>query len=211
MARNRRQPGAESARGRAGSRPGSRLPGLRWVPVPLAMLMAALGWLVFGSVLGQDALASAHAGINAGGLGLTVNQTVWMSDDMSGSEQPSAKGSFSMPGSMMPGMQAVGEKRLRIEVYIRNISTSPQRYALSDFRLLGTGSHSWQTLNNAATRGALQSAVLEPGFQTTLDFYFDIPASQGKHLSVEWSHGGSTITFPVHITGTDSTGVMVGM
>jgi hypothetical protein len=175
------------------------------------MLLAALGWLVFGSMLGQHAIAGEHAGLQAGGLGLTVNQTVWMSGDMGNPGQPSTKGGFSMPGSMMPGMQAVGEKRLRIEVYLRNISTSPQRYALSEFRLLGTGGRSWQTLDNAATRGAVQSAVLAPGFQTTLDFYFDIPASQGKHLSVEWSHGGSTVTFPVHITGTDSTGVMVGM
>jgi hypothetical protein len=55
------------------------------------------------------------------------------------------------------------------------------------------------------------SAVLDPDFQATIDLYFDLPASQGgKHLSVEWEHGGTTVTFPVHVIGSDS-GVMVGM
>jgi hypothetical protein len=192
-------------------RTASSLPGLRWVPVPLAILMAALGWLVFGSVLGQHASASAHAGLVAGGLGLSVNEVMWMADDMSNQGLPGTKGSFSMPSSMMPGMPAAGEKRLRIEVYIRNISNSQQQYSLSDFTLLGTGGQSWPTLNNAATRGVPRSAILDPGFQTTVELYFDVPGSQGKHLSVRWSHGGSTVTFPVHVTGIDSTGVMVGM
>jgi len=211
MAHNRTGGAVRHERPRASATAGSRFPGLRWVPVPLAILMAALGWLVFGSVLGQHASAGAHAGLEAGGLGLTVNQTVWMSDDMANPGQSSTKGGFAMPANMMPGMQTVGEKRLRIELYIRNTSTSPQAYALSEFRLLGTGGRSWQPLNNAATRGAMRSAVLEPGFQTTIDVYFDLPAAQGNHLSVEWSHGGSAVTFPVHVTGTDSTGVMVGM
>lgn len=211
MARNRTR-GADRREGSRGATAAARFPGLRWVPVPLAILLAALGWLVFGSVLGQHAFASAHGGLEAGGLGLTVNQVVWMADDMANPGLPATDPhAFRMPASMMPGMQTAGEKRLRIELYIRDISSSLQQYALSEFRLLGTGSQSWQPLNNAATRGAIQSAVLYPGFQATIDLYFDLPAAQGSHLSVEWSHGGGTVTFPVHVTGTDSTGVMVGM
>jgi len=186
------------------------MPGLRWVPVPLAILMAVLGWLVFGAALGQHAVASAHAGLEAGGLGLTVNQVVWMSDNMGNPGQKTGPSGFQMPAGMMPGMQTVGDKRLRVELYIRNTSNSAQRYALNDFRLFGTGGRSWAPLDNAATRGAVLSAVLYPGFQATIDLYFDLPASQGNRLSVEWDHGGTAVTFPVHAIGSDS-GVMVGM
>ena len=117
---------------------------------------------------------------------------------------------FQMPSSMMPGMQTGGDKRLRVELYIRNISSSPQRYALNGFRLFGTGGRSWAPLDNAATRGAVLSALLDPGFLATVDLYFDLPASQGNRLSLEWEHGGTTVTFPVHVIGSDS-GVMVGM
>src|SRR6185437_4106079 len=150
----------------------ARYPGLRWVPVPWAILVAALGWLVFGSVMGQHALASAHSGPEQGGLGLHVNQVVWMADDMT---NPSGKATdpnqFTMPDSMMPGMQKVGDKRLRIEFYLRNISNSPQRYGLAEFRLLGKGKQSWSPLDNSATRGAVLAATLDPGFQSTVDLY----------------------------------------
>jgi hypothetical protein len=184
----------------------ARMPGLRWVPVPLAMLMAVLGWLVFGSVLGQHAVASAHAGPQAGGLGLTVNQVVWMADDMTDPGHRANPNGFQMPQSMMPGMQSVGEKRLRVEFYIRNISNSQQVYGLAEFRLFGTGGRSWAPLDNAATRGAPLSAVLYPGFQATVDLYFDVPASQGNRLSMEWENGGTTVKFPLHVIGS-----MVGM
>jgi|SwirhisoilCB1_FD_contig_31_20788333_length_1083_multi_12_in_0_out_0_2 hypothetical protein len=189
----------------------ARYPGLRWVPVPLAILVAAIGWLVLGSVMGQHALASAHAGPEQGGLGLTVNQVVWMANDMS---NPSGKvtdpNQFKMPAAEMPGMQTAGDKRLRIEIYLRDISSSPQRYGLAEFRLLGTGKQSWPPLDNAATRGAVLSAMLYPGFQSTVDLYFDLPASQHGALKLEWEHGGHIMTIPVHVIGKDN-GVMVGM
>jgi hypothetical protein len=180
------------------------------VPVPLAILLTVLGWLVFGSVLGQSALARTHAGLEAGGLRLTVNQVVWMADDMGNPGQPTDPSSFQMPASQMPGMQTAGDKRLRIELYVQNISNSPQQYALNGFRLIGTGGKSWAPLDNAATRGAVLTEELDPDFQATTDLYFDLPASQGNRLSVEWEHGGTTLTFPVHVIGSDS-GVMVGM
>lgn len=187
----------------------SRFTGLRWVPVPLAMLMAVLGWLVFGTVLGQQAVASAHAGLQAGGLKLTVSQVLWMQDNMGDPAQPANPNSFKMPDSMMPGMQTAGNKRLRIEFYVHNISTSAQVYAWNEFRLFGTGGKSWAPLDNAATRYAVQAATLEPGFQATIDLYFDVPNSQGdSHLSVEFEHGGTAVTFPVHVTGS---GAMAGM
>ena len=205
MARNRTR-GTGGRERRLAEAKSAGMPGLRWVPVPLAVLMAALGWLVFGSVLGQHAFASDHAGPEAGGLGLTVTTMLWMeSMDPTSS---STKGGFVMPSSMMPGMSSVGDQRLRIEVLIRNISTKPQSYSLTDFRILGAHHHSWPLLQNSATRGQVLSAPLGPGFQSTVDLYFDIPSGQAKHLKLEWSHGGSTVIIPVH--STDS-GSMAGM
>jgi hypothetical protein len=177
------------------------MPGLRWVPVPLAVLLTALGWLVFGSVLGQHAFASAHAGLQAGGLGLTVDSMNWM-DEMSNpaasGKSSSGSGGFAMPADMMPGLQTTGDQRLRVEVLITNITNKPQQYALTDFTLLGSGHHSWPLLQNSATRGQVLTAPLAPGFQATVDLYFDVPSGLAKHLSVQWSHGGETVTIPVH-------------
>src|SRR5215472_5193144 len=121
MARNRTRSADTRDRTRkAAAAP--RMPGLRLVPVPLAILLAVIGWLVFGSALGQHALASAHAGPEQGGMGLKVNQAVWMMDDMATPGQKGTPSGFTMPPSEMPGMQLVGSKRLRIELYLRNIS-----------------------------------------------------------------------------------------
>lgn len=210
MAHNRDR-GTKTKRPRSSSRADPRLPGLRWVPVPLAVLMAALGWLIFGSVLGQHALAAAHAGPEQGGMSLTMNQVVWMADDMTNPGTPASDpNEFTMPASEMPGMQTVGDKRLRVEFYLRDISGSVQRYGLEEFRLLGTGKQSWPPLDNAATRGAPLSALLYPGFQSTVDLYFDLPASQHGALRLEWEHNGHIMTIPVHIIG-KADGVMVGM
>lgn len=210
MARDRTRSAGARERPRKAATAAPRMPGLRWVPVPLAILLAAIGWLVFGSALGQHALADAHAGPEAGGLALHVNQVVWMVNNMSDPGTKANPHGFQMPAAMMPGMQTVGEKRLRIELYIRNISNSPQRYALNEFRLFGTGGKSWAPLDNAATRGAILAATLPPDFQATVDLYFDLPNAQGKRLTVEWEHGGTLVRFPVHATGMDS-GLMVGM
>ena len=134
MARNRTRSADRNGRLAAAL----RMPGPRWVPVPLAVLMAVMGWLVFGSVLGQHAVASAHAGPEAGGLGLTVNQVVWIADDMGNPGQASTSTQFEMPESMMPGMQTGGDKRLRVEIYLRNISNRPSGTGLAEFRLFGT-------------------------------------------------------------------------
>jgi hypothetical protein len=182
------------------------MPGLRWVPVPLAFLLAVIGWLIFGSAIGQHALASAHAGPEQGGMGLTVNQAVWMADDMTNPATKNNPGGFTMPASEMPGMQTVGDKRLRIELYLRNVSSSPQRYGLAEFRLLGTGHQSWPPLDNAAVRGQPLSAVLAPDFQATTDLYFDLPASQRGQLRLEWEHDGHIMTIPIHVGAS-----MVGM
>jgi len=186
------------------------MPGLRWVPVPLAILMAVIGWLVFGSALGQHALAQSHAGPEQAGMGLTVNQVYWMADDMGNPQQTGTDPSqFQMPQSMMPGMQTGGDKRLRVEFYLRDISSAPQRYGLAEFRLVGTGHQSWPPLDNAATRGAPLAAVLDPGFTATVDLYFDLPASQRGALWLEWEHLGHKMYIPVHVTGNGT--AMVGM
>jgi len=206
MARNRTRSADSHKRARPAATPVARFPGLRWVPVPLAILLAVVGWIVFGSAMGQHALASAHAGPEQGGLGLTVNQVVWMADDMITPGTKANPNAFQMPASEMPGMQTAGDKRLRIEIYLRNISNTAQRYALAEFPLLGTGHQSWPPLDNAAVRGQVLSAVLDPDFQSTIDLYFDLPASQRGQLRLEWEHGGHLMTIPLHV-GT----AMVGM
>jgi uncharacterized protein YbdZ (MbtH family) len=212
MSRNRRQPANERARGRPGSRPGARLAGLRWVPVPLAMLLAALGFLVLGAAAGQHSVNNQARGLEAGGLGLTVNTMLWVDDSMSAPGKSTSKG-FTMPSSEMPGLSTAGDQRLRIEVYIRNISKGLQQYALPDFVLVGPGGKSWKLLANAATQHSIapQTGELGPGWSTTADLYYDVPDAQTKHLSIRWSHDGSTVSFPVHPTGVDSTSVMDGM
>ena len=211
MARNRTRSAENRKRPRKAASAAPAMPGLRWVPVPLAILLAVIGWLIFGSAIGQHALASAHAGPEEGGLGLKVNQVVWMVNDMVDPGTKTNPHGFQMPASMMPGMQTSGEKRLRIELYIRDISNTTQRYRMAEFRLLGARGRSWAPLANAATRGAVLAANLYPGFQATIDLYFDLPASQGgKHLRLEWEHGGHIMFIPVHPFGKDS-GLMVGM
>lgn len=211
MARDRTRGADGRERLRKAATAAPRLPGLRWVPVPLAILFAAIGWLVFGSALGQHALADAHAGPEQGGLGLKVNQVVWMVNDMTDPGAKTNPNAFQVPSAMMPGMQTGGDKRLRIELYIRNISNTIQWYHLAEFRLLGAARKSWPPLDNAATRGAVMAAKLYPGFVATIDLYFDLPASQGgKHLRLEWEHSGHIMFIPVHATGMDS-GLMVGM
>lgn len=199
MARNRTRSADTSKPRRNAATTAPRMPGLRLVPVPLAILLAVIGWLVFGSALGQHALASSHAPPEQGGMSLTVNQSVWMVDDMSDPGTKANPNSFQMPADMMPGMQTSGDKRLRIELYLRNISNSPQRYALAEFRLVGTGHQSWAPLDNAAVRGQTLSAVLDPAFQSTIDLYFDLPASQHGQLRLEWEHAGHLMFIPLHV------------
>jgi hypothetical protein len=184
---------------------GSRLAGLRWVPVPLAALMAVLGWLVLGAAAGQNASAhSAHQhGYQAGGLGLAVDQMVWMSNDMTGQGPLKVPKGFPMDSSMMPGMQPAGDNRLRVEVNLQNGTSSVQRYALSDFRAVAPGGQSWKFSDNGGT-GTATAGDLQPGFEATVDMYFDIPTAQSKNLSIEWSRGGTTVDFPVNTSGIPS-------
>jgi hypothetical protein len=212
MARNRKQPADARRGGRTGSRSGPQLAGLRWVPVPLAMLLAVLGFLVLGAAAGQHSVNNQARGLEAGGLGLTVNTMLWVDDSMSAPGKSTSKG-FTMPSSEMPGLSTAGDQRLRIEVYIRNVSKGPQQYALPDFVLVGPGGKSWKLLANAATQHSIapQTGELGPGWSTTADLYYDVPDAQTKHLSIRWSHDGSTVSFPVHPTGVDSTSVMDGM
>ena len=108
-------------------------------------------------------------------------------------------GQYQMPSSMMPGFQAAGDKRLRVELYLRDISNSKQVYGLAEFRLIGTGKQSWPPVDNSASRGAVLGATLDPGFQATIDLYFDLPASQHGQLKLEWEHGGHVMFIPLHV------------
>lgn len=175
--------------------------------MPLALLAALLGLLVVGSMQGQATADLAKEPNQAGGLSLTVDTMAWMSNDMSGSGAPQAgptsansSGSYSMPDSMMPGMQATGDNRLRVEVDLSNVSSSVQQYSTTDFSLSGPGGKTWQ-VNGQEHSAQPASADLQPGFQTTVDVYFDLPASDSKNLILHWSRGGRTISMPVNTGG----------
>src|SRR5579859_4652012 len=139
---NTRAPAVSSSRRKEKPLSSPRLRGLRWVPVPLALLVVALGLLVVGSMQGQAAANLASHPNEAGGLSLTVDTMLWMSNDVSGSGAPASanvpgqaapppadstsngSAGFSMPDSMMPGYQPTGDDRLRIEVDLNNVTGS---------------------------------------------------------------------------------------
>ena len=179
-------------------------PWLRWVPVPLAALVAVIGLLVMGSLQGQVAAANANSATayQAGGLGLSVDTMLWMSNDMTGQGPTNKKhnGGFAMDPSMMPGMQALGENRLRVEVSLKNSTGDMQSYSINDFTVAAPGGKSW-TNDGIGHEDLTTSAVLQPGFQTTIDLYFDVPAKQSKNLTLKWSRGGTTVSIPVRTNG----------
>ncbi len=192
--------------------------------MPLALLAVALGVLVMGSMQGQAAADLASHPNQAGGLSLTVDAMLWMSNDTSGSGAPvsanvpgqaaqppadsTVDGStgFSMPDSMMPGYQPTGDDRLRIEVDLNNVSGNVQKYAMTDFTLSGPGGKTWQ-VNGQEHSSQPGSANLRPGFATTVDMYWDIPAADAKNLTLHWSRGGRTISLPVNTGGEAPTGM----
>jgi len=185
------------------------MPGLRWVPVPLAALAAVIGVLVMGSFQGQAAQANAHqTGYRAGGLALTVETMYWMSNDMTG-QGPTAKSSpaeFHMPASQMPGIQPVGDDRLQVEVDLSNYTTDVQRYSMSDFTLVGAKGKTWKVVPQGLSLYAA-AANLEPGFESTVTIYFDIQGQYSKHLTLEWSRGGTKVSIPVTIGGASMAGM----
>jgi hypothetical protein len=203
--RPERKPGAAAMKSpRRGRRTRERPahPWLRWVPVPLAVLAAVIGALVMGSFQGQVAAANAsRPGYQAGGLNLRVDTVLWMSNDMTGLG-PANKGKqgFAMDPSMMPGMQAVGTNRLRVEVSLGNTTGDMQRYSIGDFSLSGAGGKTFR-VDPVGHADMTSSANLQPGFGTTIDLYFDVPAKQSTHLTLDWSRGGTTVSIPVRTSG----------
>jgi Domain of unknown function (DUF4352) len=195
MARNRTRGADRRERSRAATA-ATRFPGLRWVPVPLAALAVVIGVLLMGSFQGQVAAANAHQppGYRAGGLSLTVGTMLWMMN-----MKPS--GGYQMPSSMMPGLQKVGDNRLRVEVSLSNVSTSPQWYSANQFSLVAPGGKTWP-LSVDTHNVQPMSGELEPGFETTIDMYFDVPAKNSKNLSLKWARGGTTVSVPVNTGGT---------
>jgi hypothetical protein len=111
-----------------------------------------------------------------------------------------------MPDSMMPGMQPAGDNRLRVEADLSNVTGSVQQYSTTDFSLSGPGGKTWK-VNGQEHSAQPASADLQPGFRTTVDMYFDIPASDSKNLTLHWSRGGRTISMPVNTGGTGPSGM----
>jgi hypothetical protein len=207
MAHNRTRTAEKRERRDTRASLGTRMPGLRWVPVPLAVLVATLGWLVLGGALGQHAAASDHHshGYQAGGLELTVQSMLWLSNDMSGQGPVKNKNphGYTMPSTMMAGMQTIGDNRLNVEVRVTNVTSAIQRYTLGDFRVIGPGGKSYPP-NSMSGSSQAAIATLPPGFGTVIDLAFDIPAKHSKNLIVQWSHGGTTVDFPVNTSGAPS-------
>jgi hypothetical protein len=171
----------------------------RWLPLPLALTAAIIGWVVLGNTLGDHA-GHVH-GYEAGGLTLSVDRMLWMSNDMTGQGPLASKSQgFAMDPSMMPGFQSVNDNRLQIEVTLANGTGDAQRYAQSDFRVVGADGQSWGTSDDG---GDIQQKVgtIGPGYQATFTLYFDLPNQQTKGLNVEWSRGGTTVQIPVNPTG----------
>jgi len=160
-----------------------------------------VGWLVFGSLLGQSqAIVANQPGWVAGGLELNVQQMVWMSNDMTGQGPLKVPKGFPMDPGMMPGMQSANDNRLRVEVNLHNVTRHMQTYAKSDFRVFGPGGQSWPFVDIEGN-GPVSATGLQPGYVVTLDLYFDIPIAQSKDLSIEWTRGGATVDFPVDTSG----------
>jgi hypothetical protein len=206
MSRNRNAGADRRGRPRTAKKSASGLSGLRWVPVPLAMLAAALGWLVLGGAVGQHAAtaaAKAEQGFDAGGLQLKVDTMLWMSNDMSGQGPVKNKNpnGFKMPTSMMPGMQVAGNNRLRVEFSVSNVSRANQAYYVRAFRVVTPNGKSYGPNNNDGSTQPTK-AILRPGFGTIFDLYYDVPVGASKGLNIEWTHGGTTVTFPVDTNGT---------
>lgn len=196
-----RRAGGGRGRARSGrnSRASGRLPGLRWIPVPLAMLAAAVGWLVFGSLQGQSAANAANqTGFVASGLELNVQQMSWMSNDMTGDGPIKAPAGFTMPSSEMPGMQPVGDDRLQLDANIANITRGVQYYNFADFHLVAKNGQSYPIVNDGSD--TYMTGPIEPDFSVNVAMYFDVPEQQVKGLSIEWSRGGATVDFPVSTT-----------
>jgi hypothetical protein len=168
----------------------------------LAVLAAVVGWLIVGSLQGQFVAANAHnqPSYQEGGLGMAVSQMLWMSNDMTGQGPLKVAKGYSMDPSMMPDMQTANNNRLRVEVNLRNVTSDVQRYSMGDFSVVTTGGQS-VTVNGNGRSDTRTSGVLEPGFEVTLDMYFDIPAAKSKNLIVKWSRSGSTVSIPVNTGG----------
>jgi hypothetical protein len=178
-----------------------KLPGLRWIPIPLAILTAVVGWLVFGALAGQSqAIVASQPGWVAGGLETTVTQMLWMSNDMTGQGPLKKNAGFPMDPNEMPGMQTPGDNRLRVDIDLENVSTHFQTYSYSQFRVLGPKGQSWPYTDTGG-EGPISGIALQPGYDVHLSLYFDLPIAQTKGLSIEWTRGGATVDFPVSTTG----------
>jgi hypothetical protein len=203
--RGEAEPGATPAKHQAAGRrsgegpgPGPWLRGLRWVPVPLAALAAVIGALILGSFQGQVAAANARqSGYRAGGLALSVDTMLWMMN------MTHNKGYYHMPQSQMPGYQVFGQNRLRVEVTFADVTTSAQQYSTSDFSLSSPSGKVWK-VDGTDHSDMATSAVLEPGFQTIVNLYFDVPSGQSKNLTLKWSRGGTTVSIPINATRSGS-------
>lgn len=168
--------------------------------MPLALLAALLGLLAVGSLQGKAAANRVSLGYEAGGLALQVNTMNWMSNDMTGQGPTQEAQGFSMDPSMMPGMQAPGNDRLRVEIDLRNVTSGAQQYSMNDFSVVAPSGKRWNVIPDERSN-QVTSGILEPGFSTTVDMYFDINSSQIKKLTLIWSRNGGQVPVPVQISG----------
>ena len=210
MARNRTR--STDGRKRKAARSAPSMPGLRWVPVPLGGSHGGnrLAGLRLRDGPARTGRRSRRPGARWPGAHREPGGVDGRRHVQPLGKVPTPTSSRCQPAKCQ-GCRPWAKSGSAVEIYLRDISSSPQRYGLAEFRLLGTGNQSWPPLDNAATRGA--DAVSRarsglPGRPSTL--YFDVPASQHGALRLEWEHSGHMMTIPVHVIGKE-VGVMVGM
>jgi hypothetical protein len=88
-------------------------------------------------------------------------------------------------------------------VTLSNGTAGAQQYAQSDFRVVAPDGQSWGVSDDGGDVRQ-KVATLGSGYAATVDLYFDIPTSQTRGLSVEWSRDGSSVEIPVNTSGKPS-------
>lgn len=120
----------------------------------------------------------------AGALSLQAEMAEWVGHDMGGQK---------MPPTMMPGMPEEGQRRLHVELTLRNsrgAGAGAEMARAREFRLISAHGGSWSAL-----RGSFEEAAVGPGQMRTEDLYFDVPEQEAnlQDLRLVWSRGGRKV------------------
>jgi hypothetical protein len=166
---------------------------LRWLPLPVGIGLAVVGWGVLTTTLSSSGSGHVHAtSYESNGFELSVEQSVWMSNDMYGGPMPTYAANFPMPQQMMPGLQTSDNNRLHVEVSLRNQTGDGRSYGPDDFHLVSQSGGDWKVND-----GSFDPGTLAPGYAVSIDLYFDVPTTDKGPLSVVWQLGGYPVQIPI--------------